>query len=83
MTLPTIPCPECGIPNDGQYSPEHPEAVPSDGDLSVCLYCGHLAVFTGEGDTLGLRPMTEEEHEQAMNQAEVSQAVAFVKRMRG
>ena len=83
MNLPTIPCPECGIPNDGQYSPEHPEATPSDGDLSICLYCGHLAVFSGEGLALTLRVITDGERVQAMGQAEVTQAIAFVKKMRG
>jgi len=35
-------------------------AMPKDGDLTICIYCGHLMAFT---DDLSLRELTAEEQE--------------------
>lgn len=82
MTLPTIPCPGCAMPNDGQYNPDDPTDVPTDGDLSICLYCGHLAMFTGQDASLGLRPITDEEREMAMTDPTVVQVIRYAERVR-
>jgi len=48
MTETRVPesiCPSCGAPNDGA---SHPDGKPSEGDLSICMYCGHLAIFRAD-----------------------------------
>ena len=82
MRYPTIPCPGCEIPNDGQFNPGDPTDVPTDGDLSICIYCGHLAVFTGQDDTIGLRPITDEERESALTDPTVVEIIRHVERMK-
>ena len=55
--MPTAPCPNCGkvldaatnVSNDGQAEP---------GDISICLYCGHINAFA---DDLTLRNLTDAE----------------------
>jgi hypothetical protein len=39
-------CPGCHVNNDGATSVELDGAVPADGDATVCVYCGTLAIFT-------------------------------------
>lgn len=50
--------------------------LPNDGDVSVCLYCGHVAIFTGQG--VEIREPTDEEREYIESNAEVQAAVALV-----
>jgi hypothetical protein len=55
--VPVSICAACGAPNDGAAS--YPkDAVPKDGDVSLCMYCGHLAMFASD---LSLREVTSEE----------------------
>ena len=55
-------CPSCGNKNDA-VTAAFGDATPHPGDLSICLYCGHLMVFA---DDLSLRALTDEEmHEVA------------------
>ena len=53
------PCERCGAELDAATDPIDETAAPAAGDASVCLYCGNLAVFTGNG--LELRRPTEAE----------------------
>jgi hypothetical protein len=39
-------CPNCHTPLSAVTHPTT-DATPSDGDYSVCLYCGHLLVIEG------------------------------------
>jgi hypothetical protein len=41
---PTAPCANCGKPNDAASNPEE-DITPKEGDISVCLYCNHVAIF--------------------------------------
>lgn len=75
-----IECPNCHVANDGQYNPDEPEMMPHEDALSLCISCGHLAVFTGTGETLSLRPITEEERAEAMEIPTVRYALAFIER---
>lgn len=50
-------CVVCGYTMDSASLPEKPGAVPTDGDVSLCLNCG--AVYVREGDKW--RPMTKAE----------------------
>jgi hypothetical protein len=43
-TMPTTPCPSCGELLDAATSMLE-DAVPSDGDINVCIQCGHIMVF--------------------------------------
>jgi hypothetical protein len=45
-----------------------PDASPSPGDFSICLYCGHLMAFT---DDLDLRDLTDQEARDAANDPEM------------
>jgi hypothetical protein len=57
-TLEGDKCPNCGVKNDAVRG-EHGEKGPTEGDISICLYCTALAVFT---DTKGhVRLPTPEE----------------------
>ena len=38
-------CPECGAGVDAATSPEDASAQPSQGDFSVCFYCGAILDF--------------------------------------
>jgi hypothetical protein len=64
-------CPECHTDNDAATSFEMDDAIPSDGDVTVCLYCGALAIFTDE-TTLFRRPTAEERKELLANSDVVS-----------
>lgn len=42
-------CWDCGAKNDGYTAGDlDPANVPSEGAVSICLYCGAFSVFTGE-----------------------------------
>jgi hypothetical protein len=41
-----IPCPSCGKALDAATS-VFDDAVPRDGDVSICFACGHIMVFEG------------------------------------
>lgn len=62
---PISKCPSCGTPNDAAtLAGKGDEATrPDPGDVSVCLYCGHLMAFA---EDLTLRDLTDAEmHEVA------------------
>lgn len=43
-------CPTCGEVVDDTTHPETGlDLDPSEGDVSICFYCGAFGVFTGEG----------------------------------
>jgi len=58
--VPPTRCIECGRFNDAAtYAYGHEPHYPRPGDVSFCIGCGHLAVFTAD---LCLREPTIEEH---------------------
>lgn len=67
MTTTRVPisaCKACGKPNDSATSISA-DIKPTPGDVSICLYCGHVTVFD---DDLTLRePTSKEMHEIAAN----------------
>ena len=69
-------CPGCAAPNDAQTGLGHNDQ-PSAGDASVCFYCGYLGIFTGTGDEV--RSPTEAELTEALAQANIVDAVLYVK----
>lgn len=73
------PCPSCGksLNRCGSRSGER---GPQPGDLSVCLYCGHLSVY---GDDVGLRELTDAEVVEVAGDADMLQAqniAAFIRK---
>lgn len=56
-----LKCPSCGVLND-RASCEEEDAVPEEGDLTVCLYCGNMCAFTVADDgSLGLTDAPSED----------------------
>lgn len=51
-------CLSCGKHLDACSGVETGGRTPSPGDITICLYCGHLMAFS---DTLGLRELTSAE----------------------
>ena len=55
--LPSCPCPSCGKALDAT-SEAGGDSTPKPGDITLCIYCGHLMAFA---DDLTLRDLTGEE----------------------
>jgi hypothetical protein len=51
-------CLECGVLLDGACVVNNETRKPEPGDVSVCIRCGHLAVF---GDDMQLRQLNDAE----------------------
>ena len=77
MTFPS--CINCGEELGGRTHVELDERAPSDGDLSICAYCGHLRAFDGHG---GLRDLTDAEIVSAAGHPGVLKAQAVAERFR-
>jgi len=59
VRVPGATCLNCGKVTDGATAVGVEGVVlPSPGDLTVCLYCGHLMAFD---ETLQFRELTEDE----------------------
>ena len=50
-------CLSCNHSMDGAASPEDENKMPEDGDISICIRCGHVAVFDKD---LNFRELTDE-----------------------
>lgn len=55
--IPSSPCTNCGKQLDGATSVDC-DAPPDPGDMTVCIYCGHLMAFN---EDLQLRDLTPAE----------------------
>lgn len=67
-------CPSCAYETDIHELPDGHPATPGPGDLSICVRCAALAVFTPD---LTLRQPTRREAERAMRHEAVRLAVQF------
>jgi hypothetical protein len=60
--MPLSACTNCGYVLDGATGvaeDDHKgDLVPDPGDFTICVYCGHLMIFT---DTLTMRDLTKDE----------------------
>lgn len=61
-----IPCQRCGYRFDATTCTTDAALLPADGDLSICLACGELAIFAEGPDGLTLRPATADERADAL-----------------
>jgi hypothetical protein len=75
MFAPNTDCPHCGNESD-DYTVVRGAQAPSAGDVSVCLYCSCVSVFTGEG--LVKRKPTAEELPVFMADSAVQEALARI-----
>jgi hypothetical protein len=62
-------CLECLTPLPRAKNPLDEAAKPAEGDISICLYCGAVAIFTGHGPEL--REATNEDLLEALKDPEV------------
>lgn len=77
--VPVHRCSACGKANDSvSMFPDGERELPRAGDLSICLYCGHLAIFMA--DDLGLRELSDVEKEEAAKDPRIALALKFIKR---
>lgn len=51
-------CPTCNSINDAASSADNDDAIPQEGDISLCLYCGSINQFVGPN--LDIEPMPDE-----------------------
>lgn len=72
-------CPECGVQLNGAHMmTEGVWQEPKPGDLTVCVYCGTVLAYTGEG----LRRTTKEDLNLSEEErAALDDAVSVVRRM--
>jgi len=74
-------CPLCGYLMDYASPPTGPDATPKAGDLSMCLSCGAVLVFTDSTDGPGLRAISEREwHELGSANQEVLERIGRARR---
>lgn len=66
-------CPWCGQLHDAATHSGSTVEVPEPGNLSLCVHCGGVAVFTGD---LKLRRPTKAEQREIDNSPTVKRAVA-------
>jgi hypothetical protein len=71
-------CPHCGMLVDGATPVDDTHGHPQPEDISICLYCSGLSVYTQNG----LRLPTDEEWKSAMAKSDVQRAVAALSYMR-
>ena len=74
--MPLNTCMACGYAHDAASIVGAKDHQPRPGDMSVCLNCGHLAVFD---DQLRLRALTADEVSETQHDRRVFEAVAVIK----
>lgn len=57
-----LSCPHCGAVHECHSDPLNKDAVPKDGDISVCIDCGEFSIFDLRERCLRL-PTDEEMHD--------------------
>jgi hypothetical protein len=82
MIGPASACPTCGRVNDATTRAAAGRPDPRRGDVSVCLYCAGVAIFTGHA--LDVRPLEPGETHAVLSDPNVraARAAAAVARRR-
>jgi hypothetical protein len=75
----TTTCPRCAKQLDDASAADGSDDMPGPGDVSLCLYCGHLSVFTGQG--IERREVTNTERSELLAQPEVRQVMVGIFRL--
>lgn len=66
-------CPHCGKLNDDHWNSSGQRSHPIPGDVSLCVYCGKLGIFTQDG----IRKPTEDETRNLYQEPAVQRALAL------
>jgi len=61
-------CATCGKALDAASPSLDPASRPRPGDISVCIYCGTLGMYT-QGTPMGVRALTPMEHDEVISQS--------------
>lgn len=74
-------CTNCGAKLDAVSATDGSDYAPEPGSLSICAYCGTIAIFE---DNMSLRPMTSKEIDELSNdvQSEIIRISNLIKRKR-
>lgn len=80
IIIPLSKCPLCGYEMDCVTCVDTPDQAPRPGDLTICIKCGEVLVFTEE---LGLRIPTKEEYERYGNDDRIVAAQRIVRGFAG
>lgn len=70
-------CPVCKSENDGHTDVSGADSTPSDGDISLCIYCGTISEYTNVETKPKLVEVTGEPLERLLEQPAVLKAVAI------
>jgi hypothetical protein len=74
--IPLNQCPFCDYTQKATTCASTPDAKPHPGDLSVCLNCGEITVFSAD---LTQRLPSPSEYKEAWEMPEITRAVAGIK----
>jgi hypothetical protein len=77
--IPTSPCVSCGEPNDAASRVNNDDVRPGPGDVTICAYCGHIAVYA---DDMTLRDPNDAEIIDMAGEPEVLHAQKVAKAYR-
>jgi len=72
-------CPECDSKNDGYTGVSDSTAVPEDGDISICAYCGTISKFAIANDVVKLERASDEEMKHLMENPDIRRALASLR----
>jgi hypothetical protein len=67
-------CLKCGEELD-DFSSTTGGVIPKAGDVSICLYCSNIAIYTG--NLMDIRPATSEELAEISNDPKTLKAIAI------
>lgn len=76
--LPETKCLNCGHKLDAASSIKHDNA-PKPGDVTLCIECSHIMIFTQD---MGLRNLSSEEMDEIAKDDDVLKTAMVLKRMR-
>lgn len=74
-----VECPKCHSKNDGHTEVHGRDSSPSDGDISLCFYCGTVAKYQITDDTISLAEFSEDELADIMSRPDIQYALALVR----
>ena len=80
LRVPISECDACGARNDGASCVSGGDNRPLEGDVSVCIYCGHISVY---GEDLRLRAPSVAQLEKIRHDARVMATIRICREALG
>jgi hypothetical protein len=77
--MPVVVCTSCGKSMDAASNADEAPTPPHPGDISICLYCGHLMVFDSD---LCLRALTDAEIVEVAGDPRLVRATNLLKKLK-